>query len=342
VKTMRAVVADDYGPPESLAVRDVPVPRPGPGQVQVRVRASALNPGELRMLAGGLGEAAALSFPHVVGGDFAGTVTEAGPGVTRFSAGDEVFGLGLPRTVAGLATQVASPPSLTTGTFAEYAVFEADTPGLAIRPAGLPAEHASALPTVGLTALPLLRAGGFHRGDVALVTGATGGVGSMLVPMLAEAGAHVIATASPADDGYVRGLGANETVDYRAGDIAGETLRRHPAGVDAVINLALRGDALASAARTIRPGGRLLNIVFPAPDPAAFDGADLAVQTIFTSARSGDLDALAGQSLHGSLPVTISRRYRLADGVNACTDLLHAHTRGKLVIAAANGNAYLG
>ena len=68
---MRAVVADDYGPPESLAVRDVPVPRPGPGQVQVRVRAAALNPGELRLLAGGLGEAAALSFPHVVGGDFA-------------------------------------------------------------------------------------------------------------------------------------------------------------------------------------------------------------------------------------------------------------------------------
>jgi NADPH:quinone reductase-like Zn-dependent oxidoreductase len=261
--TMRAVVADDYGPPENLAVREVPVPRPGPGQVQVRVRASALNPGELRMLAGGLGEAAALSFPHVVGGDFAGTVTEAGPGVTRFSAGDEVFGLALPRAVADLAAQVASPPSLTTGTFAEYAVFDAGTPGLAIRPAGLPAEHASALPTAGLTALPLLRAARLQRGDIILVAGATGGVGSMLVPMLAAAGAHVIATASAADAGYVRGLGANETVDYRAGDTAGEVLHRHPAGVDAVINLALRGDALASAARTIRPGGRLLTIVFP-------------------------------------------------------------------------------
>jgi NADPH:quinone reductase len=174
-----------------------------------------------------------------------------------------VFGLGYPRAMAGLAAQVTSPPSLTTGTFAEYAVFEADTPGLAIRPAGLPPERAAALPTAGLTALPLLRAGGFRPGDVVLVTGATGGVGSMLVPMLAKAGAHVIATACAADDSYVRGLGANETVDYRAGDTAGQTLRRHPAGVDAVINLALRGDALASAARTIRPAGRLLNIVFP-------------------------------------------------------------------------------
>jgi NADPH:quinone reductase-like Zn-dependent oxidoreductase len=111
--------------------------------------------------------------------------------------------------------------------------------------------------------------------------------------------------------------------------------------VDAVFNLALRGDALAGAARAIRPGGRLLTIVFPAPDHAAFGGADLAVQTIFTSARTGDLDVLAGQALDGSLPVTISSRYRLTDGVQACTDLLHAHTRGKLVIAG-DGDAYLG
>jgi len=339
--TMRAVVADDYGPPENLAVRDVPVPWPGAGQVQVRVRASALNPGEIRLLAGGLGEAAALSFPHVVGGDFAGTVTEAGAGVTRFTVGDEVFGLGLPRTVAGLAAQVASPPSLTTGTFAEYAVFEVATPGLAIRPAGLSAEHAAALPTVGLTALPLLRASRVQPGEAVLVIGATGGVGSLLVPMLAAAGAHVIVTASAADDGYVRGLGANEVIDYRAGDTVSETLRRRPAGVDAVINLALRGDALAGAARAIRPGGRLLSIVFPLPDPAALDGTDLAVETVFTSARPGDLDVLAGQALSGALPVTIGRRYRLADGAQACTDLLRAHTRGKLVIAD-NEDAYLG
>jgi hypothetical protein len=65
------------------------------------------------------------------------------------------------------------------------------------------------------------------------------------------------------------------------------------------------------------------------------------VETILTSARPGDLDALAGQVLDGSLPVTISRRYRLADGAQACTDLLHAHTRGKLVIAA-DEDAYLG
>ncbi|WP_261574324.1 NADP-dependent oxidoreductase [Frankia gtarii] len=330
--TMRAVVAEDYGPPETLEVAEIPVPRPGPGQVQVRVRASAINPGELRMLAGGPRAIAPLSFPHVVGGDFAGTVTELGSDVTRFAVGDEIFGLGLPRSVIGLATQVASPPSLTTGTLAEYAVCEADTPGLEHRPAGLQADHASTLATVGLTALPLLRAGEFRRGDVVFVIGATGGVGGALLPLLAAAGVHVIATASAIDDGYVRGLGAGEIVDHHTGGTVDEVLRRYPRGVDAVVNLALPGDALADVARVIRAGGRLLNIVFPFHDPALFDGKDLEVETVFTAARPGDLDVLAQRALEGALPVTISRRYGLADGAQACVDLLREHTRGKLVV----------
>jgi NADPH:quinone reductase-like Zn-dependent oxidoreductase len=335
--TMRAVIADDYGPPESLTVGELPVPRPGDGQIQVRVRASALNPGEARMLGGALREMAPLSFPHVIGGDFAGTVTGTGAGVTRFRVGDEVFGLGLPRTMTALAGQVASPPSLTTGTLAEYAVFEADTPGLTFRPAGLAAERAAALPTVGLTALPLLRAGGHGRGDVVLVIGATGGVGSVLVPLLASAGVHVIATASADDDGYVRGLGAAEVVDRRARDTAGEVLRRHPGGLDGVVNLALPGDALVEASRVIRPGGRLLTIVFPAHEPSAFAGRDLTVETVLTTARPGDLDVLAERAVDGTLPVTIGRRYRLADGARACVDLLREHTRGKLVVIDDDG-----
>ncbi|SNQ51343.1 Zn-dependent oxidoreductase, NADPH:quinone reductase [Frankia canadensis] len=330
--TMRAVIADDYGPPERLTVGELPIPRPDRGQIQVRVRATALNPGELRLLGGELREMAPLSFPHVIGGDFAGTVTEVGAGVTRFRVGDEVFGLGLPRHLRGLAAQVASPPSLTTGTLAEYAVFEADTPGLTIRPPGLSVEHAAALPTVGLTALPLIRALEHRRGDVVLVIGATGGVGGVLVPMLAAAGVHVIATASAGDGEYVRGLGARETVDHRAGDTADDVARRYPKGVDAVVNLALPGDDLADLARLIRPAGRLLNIVFPVHDPLSFTGSDLIVETLFTAAVPGDLDVLAEQALDGMLPNPIGRRYLLAEGARACVDLLRQHTRGKLVV----------
>jgi NADPH:quinone reductase-like Zn-dependent oxidoreductase len=241
-----------------------------------------------------------------------------------------VFGLGLPRSLARMAALVASPPSLTTGALAEYAVFAADTPALARRPAGLPADHAAALPTVGLTALPLLRAGRFGHGDVVLVVGATGGVGSTVVPLLAATGAHVIATATPADEEYVRGLGATEVTDHRATDIIEETLRRHPDGIDAVLNLARRGDDVTELARVIRPGGHLLNIAYPAPDPAEFEG--ITVETILSTARPGDLATLAAHAVDGTLPPVISRRYRLADAPQAWHDLEHEHTRGKLVV----------
>lgn len=330
---MKAVVARWYGPPEVLALEDLPVPRPGAGQIQVRVRAAAINPADLRSLSGVLSELAPLTFPHVPGSDFAGTVTEIGGGVTRFAAGDEVFGVGLPRATAAMAEMFSTPPSLTTGAMAQYAVFDADTPALARRPAALPADRASSLPIPGLTALALLRTGRFEAGERVLVTGAAGGVGSSVVPLLAAAGAHVIATALAQDDEYVRELGASDVIDYGSADTVAETVRRHPGGVDAVINLALGGADLVELSPAIRQGGRLLNVAFPSPEPSAFDRADLTVQTVYGSARAGDLDELAAQAVAGKLPNAISRRYPLQEAVRAYADLVHSHVRGKLVVA---------
>jgi NADPH2:quinone reductase len=330
--TMKAVVAEGYGTPDVLTVKDMPIPRPGAGQIQVRVSATALNPADLRTLSGVLREMAPLEFPHIPGIDFAGTVTQIGEEVTRFAVGDQVFGLGLPRATAAMATLVSSPPSLTTGTMAEYAVFDADTPGLALRPADLDAEHAATLAISGLTALSLLQAGGFQPGETVLVIGATGGVGSTAVPLLAAAKTHVIATASPADEQYVRDLGANEVIDHHAGDAITETLRRHPTGIDAIVNLALAGDDLIDAGRAIRPGGRLLNIAYPSPDPGDFARDDLTVETIFSVAHPGDLEELAARAIDGTLPAAISHRYRLDDGAHAYQDLVDKHTRGKLIV----------
>ncbi|MFI9816585.1 NADP-dependent oxidoreductase [Saccharothrix variisporea] len=326
---MRAVVARRYGSPEVLTVEDVPVPVPGPCQVQVRVRAAAVNPADLRTLSGVLRELTPLTFPHVPGSDFAGTVTAVGPDVTRFAVGDEVFGVGLPRATAAMAAMLSTPPSLTTGAMAEYAVFEADTPALARRPVALVPEHAAGLPIPGLTALAVLREGGFEAGERVLVSGAAGGVGGALVPLLAAAGVHVIATALPEDDDHVRGLGAAELVDYRTLDTATETLRRHPDGVDAVVNLALPEPELG---RVVKPGGRLLNVAFPSPDPADFARADLTVRTVYGTARPGDLDLLAARAVAGGLPDTTGRRYPLEEAPRAYSDLVHTHVRGKLVV----------
>ncbi|MEV4112998.1 NADP-dependent oxidoreductase [Nonomuraea sp. NPDC049695] len=320
------MVARGYGGVEVLEVADVPVPLPGPGQIQVRIAAAGLNPADLRIVSGAFKESVPMRFPHVLGSDFAGTVTAAGPAVERFSPGDEIFGLGQARAAAGMASLVSTPPSFTTGTMAEYAVFDADTPALALRPAELSAEHAASLPIAALTALPLLRAGDFAPGTTTLVIGAAGGVGGAVVPLLAAQGVHVIATALPADEGYVRGLGASETIDYRSADVASETLSRHPGGIDALVNLALPGPALPAVARVVRPGGRLLNIAFPAPGPAT------GFETVYTNARAGDLEEVTALALKGVLPSTVTRRYPLAEAVRAYRDLEHTHVRGKLLV----------
>ncbi|MRH92212.1 zinc-binding dehydrogenase [Nocardia sp. SYP-A9097] len=331
---MRAAVAREYGSPSVLSVEDVPVPVPEAGQMLVRVRAAALNPADLRSLSGVMKELAPLTFPHVPGSDFAGTVVELGAGVTRFAVGDEVFGVGLPRATEAMAAMLSTPPSLTTGAMAEYAVFEADTPALALRPSGLAPEHAATLPIPGLTALAVVRAGGFSPGERVLVIGAAGGVGGTTVPLLAAARLHVIATALPEDEDYVRRLGAAEVIDYRALDTVAESLRRYPDGVDAVVNLALPGAALVSVSEAIRPEGRLLNAAFPSPDPSDFDRADLTVQTVLSHARPGDLDQLAAQAMTGILPSTISRWFSLEQTPQAYTELADAHVRGKLLVTA--------
>ncbi|MFC4123207.1 NADP-dependent oxidoreductase [Nonomuraea zeae] len=328
---MKALVARGYGGVELLELTDVPVLVPGPGQIQVRIAAAGLNPADLRLVSGVFREAAPLTFPHVLRGDFAGTVTRTGEGVERFAPGDEIFGFGLVRSAGSMASVAAMPPSFTTGTMAEYALFEADTPALAHLPAGLAAGQAAALPTAALTALPLLRAWDFTAGTKVLVIGAAGGVGGAVVPLLAARGVHVIATAIPADEGYVRGLGAAEVIDYRSVEVTDETLRRHPEGVDALVNLALPGTSLPAAARAVRPGGRLLNIAFPGPGP------DSGFETVYTKARPGDLEEVGALAVKGVLPDTVTRRYDLDEGVRAYTDLAHEHVRGKLLVTVSAG-----
>lgn len=323
---MRAVVAAGYGPPERYTVAEVPAPRPGPGQIQVAVAAASINPADIRVPSGEFGDAVALEFPHVPGNDFAGTVSEVGPGVTAYRPGDEIFGQAVPRALRDMVG--AARPSLSTGSLAEYAVFEADTPLLGRRPARLPAEHAAALATTGLTALALMATAGIRPGETVLVIGATGGVGTAVLPLLAAAGAWVIATAPEADAGLLRRLGADEIIGYAE---AG-----YPAGTDIVLNLVRPGDQLTAAARALRPGGRLVTITYPVPEPEWLGRDDIDLRFVLDlEGRLSDMRAVAERAVSGALPATIGRRYPLSDGPRACVDFARRHTTGKLVVSIA-------
>ncbi|BCJ33827.1 oxidoreductase [Actinocatenispora thailandica] len=320
---MKAVVAHDYGPPEANAIAEIPVPRPGPGQIQVRIAASSINPADVRVSSDESRHDLPLDFPHVPGNDFAGTVSEVGPGVTRFRVGEPVFGQAVPRALKAMTG--ATRPSLTTGALAEYAVFEADTPLITRRPNDLDVETAAALPTVGLTARALMATARVRPRESVLVVGATGGVGTTVVPLLAAAAAQLTATATPADAELVRGLGAASVIGYGA---AG-----YPSGVDVAVNLVLPGDKLTDLASAVRPGGRLITITFPVTRPEWLGREDIDLHFVLDlDGRFGGMREVAEDAVRGALATTIGRRYRFDEAPQAIVDFARRHTTGKLVV----------
>ncbi|MFD0636194.1 zinc-dependent alcohol dehydrogenase family protein [Catenulispora yoronensis] len=194
---MRAVVLEEFGTEPVL--RSLERPAPGPGEVLVRIEASGVNPLDLKITAGAAAHAR-VTPPAVLGIDLAGVVTEVGPGVTAFGAGDEVY---------GMAGGVGGLP----GTLAEYAAVDADL--LAVKPARLTMAEAAALPLAVITAWEgLVDRARVGERDLVLVHGGAGGVGHVAVQLAQARGATVFATGSGGDLDTIRALGA-EPIDYR-------------------------------------------------------------------------------------------------------------------------------
>jgi NADPH:quinone reductase-like Zn-dependent oxidoreductase len=125
------------------------------------------------------------------------------------------------------------------------------------KPDELDVMTAGALPLAGATALAVVEAVSPDDGDSVLIVGAGGGVGSFAVELAAKRGATIIATARGDDDTRLRLLGAAETIDFTSGDLGDVLRERYPNGVDALIDLATRGDGFAELAAHVRDGGRI-------------------------------------------------------------------------------------
>src|SRR6516164_6558637 len=165
---MKAVRFAEYGDEEVLSVVAVPTPAPGPGQVLVQVKTAGINPGEAKIRAGLMHARWPATFPSGQGSDLAGVVAETGPGVTGFTAGDEVIGYTDNRSSQ-----------------AEYVVVEERN--LTPKPAGVPWAVAGALFVAGVTAYAAVRAVALTEGDTLVVSGAAGGVGSLAVQLARRA-----------------------------------------------------------------------------------------------------------------------------------------------------------
>lgn len=311
---MRAFVLPSFDAPPTVA--DVPTPNAEPSELLVRVRAASVNGVDLSIASGRLQGMLAYDFPVVLGKDFAGTVAAVGSGVTSFAAGDRVFGV------------VYAPSPLSSRSFAEYLAVPAG-PNLTRIPEGVDAAAAGVLGLAGTAALQSVDAIAPAAGETVLVSGATGGVGSYAVQLVAARGATAIATAKPGEDAdFVRSLGASLSVDY-TGDVAAQVRAIRPGGVDAVLHFAGDGAQLGSL---LVPGGRLASTLLMSPDQLPLPNARVA--PVFANPAAVTLDRLAAEVAAGRLQTPIQQTYAL-DQIGEAFAAFAAGTRGKLAIAIA-------
>jgi NADPH:quinone reductase-like Zn-dependent oxidoreductase len=303
---MKAVRFEHYGDVDVLDVVDVPDPVPVDGEVLVRVKAAGINPGEASIRSGALHDRWPATFPSGEGSDLAGVVEQVGGGVEDWRSGDEVIGFTENRA-----------------SHAELVVVEAGN--LVRRPPEVPWEAGGALAVAGATAWAATRAVAPVAGDVIVVSGAAGGVGTLAVQLARNAGATVIGLASEDHHGWLRDHGA---IPVTYGDGVAERVREAAHGkVDALIDTFGSGYVDLAIDLGVAPE-RIDTIIDYAA--AARHGAKTDASAVGSSAAV--LAELVQLIAEGKLEVPIARTYPLAQVRDAYRELAQRHTLGKIVL----------
>lgn len=321
--TMRAVVQDAYGTSAALHLAEVETPAISKDEVLVRVHAAGLDRGTWHLMTGRpylLRLAFGLRAPRnpIPGRDVAGTVVAVGSEVTRFTAGDEVFGV--------------AP-----GSFAEFAV--ARESKLAHKPSSVSFVQAAVVPISGVTALQALTdAGRLQPGQKVLVIGASGGVGSYAVQLAKALGAEVTGVCSTAKLDLVRALGADHVIDYTRDDFADSGDR-----YDLILDIA-GGSAVSRLRRALTSSGTAVLVGNERGDDVTGGmgrqlrarAVSLFVRQRLTSLlsreRGADVERLAELLSSGQLTPSIDRTFPLEQAPAAMSLLEAGKVRGKVAI----------
>jgi NADPH:quinone reductase-like Zn-dependent oxidoreductase len=201
---------------------------------------------------------------------------------------------------------------------------------LARKPDGLDDHEAAALPLAGSAALDLLEAIGGHAGDVVLIVGATGGVGTLTVQLAVRQGLTVVATARSDEEAFVRELGASDTIDYSAGSVADAVRVRHPEGIAALIDLVDQKDALSDLASVVREGGHVATLL-GAADLDGLAARGITGHNVNAAPTPEKLRLLGDLATSGVLQVPIHGVFSI-DAVDEAFKTFQAGTRGKLIL----------
>ena len=304
---MKALVIKEYGSNDVMQYVDVDRPEPGAGEVLVKVHAAGVNPVDWK-IRGGAGQRLGMTLPIHLGSEIAGTVEGFGDGASGFQEGDAIYGI------------------VKSGGFAEYVVAKAAD--VARKPANLDFVHAAAVPLGGLTAWQaLFDVAGLTGDQRLLVTSSSGGVGSLAVQLAKARGAHVTAMASGRNEEYVRGLGADEFIDYTE-----QPFEQVASGMDVVFDT-VGGDTFQRAFNTLKKGGFLVTSVAFPKDEAQQHG--VGVGRVLCKPSAGQLASICELVEGGKVKANVATVLPLTEIRQAFELSESGRTRGKIVLQIA-------
>jgi NADPH:quinone reductase-like Zn-dependent oxidoreductase len=306
--TAHAIRIHRFGGPEVLQEDEVEVRPPGDGEMLVRVLAAGVNPVDYKIRQGHYPIVGEDKLPFVLGRDLVGDVVALGASVTLFSERDRIYAM----------------PAMDRGAYTELALVREDEAAFA--PAILTTPQAGGTPLAALTAWQgLFQHGGLARGQKVLIHGGAGGVGHFAVQFAKAKGAQVFATASAEDLDFVRELGADMAIDYKA-----QRFEEEAKGMDLVYDL-IGGETQERSFAALRRGGVLVSTL---TEPSQEKAAEHGVKALrYTAQESGhdleEIGELIGREL---VRVHVSRTFPLAQAAQAQRALEQGHVRGKIVL----------
>lgn len=314
-KMMSAVVIDEFGGQDKLKQREVPMPEMTADQVIVQEKAAGINPIDWKTREGFLQGMLNWQFPIILGWDVSGVITEVGANVTDWKIGDEVF---------------ARPATTRFGTYAEYTAVDANL--LAPKPKNISFEEAAAVPLAGLTAWQaLFDHGHLEKGEKVFIHAGSGGVGSFAIQLAKSVGAYVITTTSSKNIDFVKGLGADQVIDYHETDFA-EILK----DIDLVVDT-IGGDAQEKSVNILKHGtGRLVGITGMDSEKTAglAEARNVTFDSIWLDPNGEELTKLADMLEDGTIKVTLDSVHEFsAEGVAEAHDRSESHhALGKIIV----------
>jgi len=308
---MKAVVAHEYGAPEVLKFEELPRPEPTEDEALVRVIASGVNPADPLTLSGKYAREFGTHLPLIPGYDIAGVVEKTGANISKLKVGDPVYGY-----------------ATFGGGWADYVTVKEWE--VSVKPKSLSFVEAAAVPMGALTAWqPLVGVAKLQAGQTVLIHGGSGGVGSFAIQIAKARGAHVIATASTANQDLLKQLGADVAVDYtktKFEDVAKD--------VDAVLD-PVGKETLARSYDVVKKGGIVMCLV-ALPDRAELHKRGIHGAAISVHPDAADLTEIAHLIDAGKIKPIMTRVLPMSEAIAAEQQAATHHTRGKVVLRVAD------